>query len=405
MIILTIAWRNIWRNALRSSIIMLSVSIGLLAGIFIMGLYKGMIHSRVRTVIDTEVSHIQIHNPEFKKEIDPIFTIDNPSALVNKLIKYKEIETVGTRSITQGMLSTTTGSAGVQINGINPDLENKLTLLSKKIIEGREFNFNKKHELIIGKKLATKLKLKVGKKLVLTFTDTASNMIASAFRISGIYQSDNARLDERNVYILQEELNELLGTKNAAHEIVLRLNSDESTESLKKQIQTAFPNQLVESWRDISPETELMVTTVDLYSYIIIMIILLALAFGIVNTMLMAILERVREIGMMTALGLNKLKMFFLILSETILLTLAGAPLGLLSSWMILNYYNKKGLDWAGEEREVLRSFGFSNIIYPEFPIDKLPTIMTIVIGTAILSCIYPALTALKLEPSEALRK
>ena len=405
MIILTIAWRNIWRNALRSSVIMLSVSIGLLAGIFIMGLYKGMIHSRVRTVIDTEVSHLQIHNPEFKKELDPVFTIDNQAALVNTLTKYKEIEKVGTRSITQGMLSTTTGSAGVQINGINPDLENKLTLLSKKIIEGAEFNFKKKHEIIIGGKLATKLKLKVGKKLVLTFSDTASNMIASAFRIAAIYQSDNARLDERTVYVLQDELNELLGTNNAAHEIVIRLKSDEITESVKQQLKIAFPNQLVDSWRDISPETELMVTTVDLYSYIIIVIILLALAFGIVNTMLMAILERVREIGMMTALGLNKLKMFFLILSETILLTLAGSPLGLLSSWIILSYYNKKGLDWAGEEREVLRSFGFSNIIYPEFPIDKLPTIMAIVVGTAILSCIYPALTALKLEPSEALRK
>lgn len=405
MIILTIAWRNIWRNALRSSVIMLSVSIGLLAGIFIMGLYKGMIHSRVRTVIDTEVSHLQIHNPEFKKELDPVFTIDNQAALVNTLTKYKEIEKVGTRSITQGMLSTTTGSAGVQINGINPDLENKLTLLSKKIIEGAEFNFKKKHEIIIGGKLATKLKLKVGKKLVLTFSDTASNMIASAFRIAAIYQSDNARLDERTVYVLQDELNELLGTNNAAHEIVIRLKSDEITESVKQQLKIAFPNQLVDSWRDISPETELMVTTVDLYSYIIIVIILLALAFGIVNTMLMAILERVREIGMMTALGLNKLKMFFLILSETILLTLAGSPLGLLSSWIILSYYNKKGLNWAGEEREVLRSFGFSNIIYPEFPIDKLPTIMAIVVGTAILSCIYPALTALKLEPSEALRK
>ena len=94
-----------------------------------------------------------------------------------------------------------------------------------------------------------------------------------------------------------------------------------------------------------------------------------------------------------------------MILSETVLLTLAGTPIGVLTSWMILTFYNKKGLDWAGEEREVLRSFGFSNIIYPEFPIDKLPTILLIVIGTAILSCIYPALTALKLEPSEALRK
>lgn len=130
-----------------------------------------------------------------------------------------------------------------------------------------------------------------------------------------------------------------------------------------------------------------------------------ALAFGIINTMLMSILERTREIGMMMALGTNKLKIFFLVLLETIFLTLAGTPVGLLIGWLETSYYNKHGLDLSGMGREMMSSFGFGTMVYPEFPADKLAGILIIVTGTAIISCLFPAIKALKLRPVEALRR
>jgi ABC-type antimicrobial peptide transport system permease subunit len=140
-------------------------------------------------------------------------------------------------------------------------------------------------------------------------------------------------------------------------------------------------------------------------SFIITIIIMLALAFGIINTMLMAVLERVREVGMLVALGMSKFKLFFLILNETIFLTLAGSPFGLLFAWIAITYFNRKGMDLSAMGEEMMSSFGFTNVIYPEFPFDKVLEMLLIVVVTAVLSSLFPAIKALRLRPVEALRK
>jgi putative ABC transport system permease protein len=403
--ILIMAWRNIWRNKMRSIIIILSIAIGLFAGIAVLALYKGMMKSRVRNVIDAEVGHLQIHNSNFKKDYEPQFTLANGAQVLEAVSKMPEVKLAASRSITVGMLATPTGSAGIQINGVIPNQEYRLSQLQKKIIKGKPFDPAKKNEILVGQKLAKKMKLKPRSKLVLTFTDTSGNMVSSAFRVAAIYQSDNAPLDEKNVYVNQDELNVLLGIQNSFHEIVILLKNDADVKKAQQELQQKFPAYQIESWREISPETDLLVKTVDQYSYIIMFIIMFALAFGIVNTMLMAILERTREIGMMVALGANHIKIFLLIFLETIFLTLAGTPVGVFIGWATTAYFNKHGLDLAGMGREMMSSFGFGTMIYPEFPTEKLSGILLIVIGTALISCLFPAIKALKLQPVEALRR
>jgi ABC-type lipoprotein release transport system permease subunit len=399
------AWRNIWRNKMRSIVIMLSIAVGLFAGIMVMALYNGMMNGRINIVINNEVGNIQVHHPEFKKDYEPFYIIPEPGKLVEELRKNPSVKTYTSRSITQGMLSTTTGSAGIQINGIIPDQEDKVSQLYKKIIVGKSFRAGKTNEVLIGKKLSVKMKLKTGSKLVLTFTDSAYNIVSAAFRVAGIYESDNAPLDERNVYVRQNELNTMLGIGESFHEIVILLNNSQETESVKAALKQEFSEYQIESWKEISLETKLLVDTIDSLSYIIILIILFALAFGIINTMLMAILERTREIGMMMALGVTKTRLFLLILSETLILTIAGTPVGFVISWGLVAYFNKHGLDWSGMGKDLIKSFGFDAIVYPEFPAEKLVTILIFVIGTAILSCLYPAYKALQLQPVDALRK
>ena len=385
--------------------IMLSIAVGLFAGIGVLALYKGMMKSRIRTVIEAEVGHLQLHDGSFKKDYEPKFIINNAQQIMTSIDAMPEIKLVAPRSITNGMLATTTGSTGVQINGVVPDKEYEVSQLKNKIIDGKIFDTLKKNEVMIGKKLAKKMNLKIGSRLVLTFTDSTDEIVASAFRVTAIYQSDNAPLDERNVYVKIDELNSLLGTGKAFHEIVLLLKHDNDLNLVQEQLQQKFPRYQVESWKEISPETELLVSTTNQYSYIIMVIIMFALAFGIINTMLMSILERTREIGMMMALGTNKLKIFFLVLLETIFLTLVGTPVGLFIGWLATSYYNKHGLDLSGMGRDMMSSFGFSTMVYPEFPADKLAGILIIVTGTAILSCLFPAIKALRLRPVDALRR
>jgi putative ABC transport system permease protein len=378
------AWRNIWRNKMRSIIIMLSISVGLFAGIAILALYKGMMVSRVRTVIDSEVGHLQIHNPGFKKDYDPKFVLTNGDELLNSIRLLPVVKAVAPRSVTNGMLATATGSAGVQINGVVPAAEYIVSKLKQKIIEGKEFDATRENEIMIGKKLAKKMKLKIRSKLVLMFTDTSGSIVSGAFRVAAIYQSD---------------------TGNAFHEIAVLFKNDEDLTIVGKQLQSKFPGRMVETWNEISPETDLLVKTTDQYSYIILVIIMLALAFGIINTMLMAILERTKEIGMMVALGTNRVKIFLLVFWETVFLTLAGTPIGIFLAWVLIAYYHQQGLDLSGMGEEMMSSFGFGTLVYPEFPAEKLMGITGIVVGTAIFSCLFPALKALGLQPVEALRR
>ncbi|MBN9484716.1 MAG: ABC transporter permease [Bacteroidetes bacterium 43-93] len=403
--IILMAWRNIWRNKMRSIIVMMSIAIGLFAGMAVLSLYKGMMKSRIATVVNAEIGHIQIHDTDFKKDYEPRFFIKNANTVLHEIQKIPEIKAIALRSITTGMLITPTGSAGVKINGIIPAQENGVSQLKLKIKKGKGFSEKKKNEVFIGKKLADKMKLKPGSKLVLTFTDTAGEIVSGAFRIAAIYQSDNAPLDERNVYVKIADLNELLGLTDQFHEIAIIIQDDKYLASVKKKLQQHLPQYQVDSWIDISPEMDLMVKTTDQYSYIIIVIIMIALAFGIINTMLMAILERTREIGMMIALGTSRIRVFMLILFETFFLTAAGTPIGIFLAWGIISYFNKRGLDLSGMGKEMMSSFGFNTLVYPEFPGEKLFGILVIVVSTAIISCLFPAARALKLKPADALRR
>lgn len=403
--VLIMAWRNIWRNKMRSLIIILSIALGLFAGISVLGLYKGMMKSRVRNVIDAEQSHLQIHDPNFKKDYEPKFILQNGFSVLKTIAALPQVKSFSARSITNGMLATASGSSGVQIIGVVPDREYLTSQLSAKIIEGKSFDPLRTNQLIAGKKLASKMKLKPGSKLVLTFTDTAGNLVSGAFRVAAIYRSNNAPLDEKNVYVNITDLDNLLNITGKFHEIAILLKKDEDVASVQQLLRQKFPGYQIENWREISPETDLLIRTTDQYSYIIIIIIMLALAFGIINTMLMAIIERTREIGMMMALGTTRIRVFLLILTETILITITGTPVGALAGWSVISYFSKHGLNVSGMGKEMMSSFGFGTMIYPEFPIEKLPGILLIIISTALVSGLFPAVKALRLQPAEAIAR
>jgi putative ABC transport system permease protein len=394
--IILMAWRNVWRHKARSLVIMLSIALGLFAGIAVLALYEGMLVGRIRTTIDEETGHIQIHHPQFADENEPKYTVSNSKEFIGIIHTIPEIIQINQRSLANGMLSTTSGTAGVKILGVDTMTEYTYSALKQKIIEGNGFRPDKKHQAIIGKKLAQKMKLQVGSKFVLMFNDTSNNLVSSAFRVSSIYRSTNAPLDEKLIYVARDELSELVGLPGQIHEIGLKLKNDEDVDRVLSKLKYKLPHLRIESWKDISPETEFMVKTVDIYSYIIIIIIMIALAFGILNTMLMAILERSKEIGVIAALGASRIRIFILILLETVFLIIAGLS--------VTSYFNKNGLDMSGVGEEMMSNFGFRTIIYPEFSIEKLIPILSIVIITALLSSLLPALKAINMKPIVALK-
>lgn len=383
---------------------MTSVALGLFAGIFVLALYEGMLRARVRTVIDREVAHLQVHHPQFKEDYEPAFLLGDKDSLLSRLTEIPEIRRAAWRSVTQGMLSTATGGAGVQILGVYPDAEGEVSQLGDKLVEGGNLDPGRRNALLVGRKLADKMKLKVGSKVVLTFTDRDQNITAGAFRVAGIYRTDNAPLDELQVYVHHTTLNEYLNIGQGGHEIAIMLHRDEDLDRVKVRLQALLPSEDVKTWKENSPETDYMVTSVDQFSYIIVVIIMIALAFGIINTMLMAVLERTREIGMLAALGMNRPKVFRLILTETILLTVVGVPVGFLITLVTVSHLSTAGIDISSFSGEAMSGFGFSSMIYPEFPWRSIPVVMAIVAGTALVSALFPSLRAIKLQPADALR-
>lgn len=402
--ILLMAWRNIWRNRLRSLLIMFSVAIGLLAGILVLSLYKGMMNGRVYSVIYHETGHIQLHHPHFMDDRDSGCLIDSSREVLKWLSGKKEINCLSPRIITPAMLVSPSGTAGVLVHGVLPEAENKVSALFQKVRDGRGYFDKSRNEILLGKKLADKLNVQNGSKLVLTFSDTGGNLVSGAYRICGIYRSENSVTDEMNVYVSAGALADMLQIPSSFHEISLLLKEGADLNECLKEYRNRFPSLSVESWKELSPETDLMVVSVDYYSLILIGILLLALAFGILNTMLMAVLERSREIGMMLALGTSRLRIFMLILLETFLLGLTGLPAGLGAGYLISGYFHRNGLDLSGFGEELLSGFGFSPVIYPEFPYDKLPMILWMVFFTALLSSLAPAVRALRLRPVETLK-
>jgi ABC-type lipoprotein release transport system permease subunit len=405
MVIIIMAWRNIWRNKVRSLIIMGSVALGLVAGLFVLSLYKGILNDRVDTVIRKEVSHLQMHHPRFQDDHDPQFVIAEEREVQELLSGMDHVKNYTTRTVAQGMVATGTGSSGIQIIGVNPERENFVSQLDTKVITGDGFKTVKRNQVLIGKKLADKMHLKVNSKAILTFTDGESNIISAAFRVAGIYQTDNTPLDERIVYVRRSDLNPLLSLIGGYHEVAIILKNNDAVDSVKADLVRAFPALQIETWEELSPETRLMIDTTDQYSYIFIAIIMFALSFGIINSMLMAVLERSREIGMLLALGMNRIKVFTMILTETIFLTLSGTPVGILIAWLVVAFYNRNGLDIASVGGEAMSSFGFATMIYPAFPWEKMATEMAIVTGAAMIASLFPALKAIRLRPVEALQK
>lgn len=399
-----LAWRNIWRNKVRSLLIISSVALGLFAGIFVLALYEGMLRARVRTVIDREVAHLQVHHPRFKDDFDPAFLLGDKDSMMQRLSGLQSIRHAAWRSVAQAMLSTATGSAGVQILGVTPADEDVVSQLARKIVDGANLDPAKRNALLVGRKLADRMKLRLGSKVVLTFTDRDQSITAGAFRVSGIYRTDNTPLDELQVYVNIHTLNDYLAIGSGGHELAIILFDDKEVESTKLALQQQFPGQSVKTWKESSPETDYMVTSVDQFSYIIIVIIMIALAFGIINTMLMAVLERTHEIGMLTALGMNRPRVFKLILTETVLLTVVGVPVGFVATLLTVGHFSRAGIDISSFSGEAMSGFGFSSMIYPEFPWRSIPVVMAIVAGTALVSALFPSLRAIKLQPADALR-
>ena len=402
--LLQIAWRNIWRSRTRSLVVIGAVLIGVWSILFIVAFSGAIVGGYVKNAIQNETSHLQLHHPDFVEDKEIKYLLDNPDATLAKVTANPMVETATLRTVVNGMLRSSRGARGVTIKGIDPTSETSVTAFDTKIVDGKYFTEGKKNEIVISKELAEKLKLKIRKKVVVQFQDVNNDIIAGAFRIVGIYKTGNTMFDQSNIMVKRTDLNRLIGQADVAHEIAVVLNNKEDLLPTGDVLKSAFPNLLVQNYREISPEVQLYESQIDISATIFTTIFMLALIFGIINTMLMAVLERNRELGMLMAVGMNKGKVFRMIVLETLLLGLIAAPIGLLLGWLTINYFGNVGID-LGAFSDSMEKFGLETQIYTELPPKYYVSLALSVLFTALLASLYPAWKAIKLRPVEAIRK
>ena len=470
--IFTIAWKNVWRSKVRSLVVVAAIAIGLWGGITAVAFMNGLLLGRLNDAIKIEVASVQLHNAAFMENDEIQYTINNVDELMAKLAKYPGVEAVSKRFRTDVMLNSNRAAAGATMIGVVPENEKRISQLYQHLVDSNSHYFEgiKRRPILIGQKLADKLKVHVRSKILINTVDADGNAVREVFRVVGIFKTQNSSFDEMNVFIRFSDAQKIFHLKkDEAHEIAILMKEMMQTQSIVEQLKQQYTNyqiddkallkarndsipqsiyseletlkssktysyteygnmlsqkmgkdqyqtyrkQLeglsetgldVEEWKHISPELAMQSTWLDFMLYIFVGIILAALGFGIVNTMLMAVLERIREIGMLIAIGMNRKRVFSMIVLETVFLSLTGGVLGILLAWITVSILNATGLNMS-QFSQGMEALGYPSLIYPSVDFASYVKITVMVMLTGVLAAIYPALHAIRLKPAEAIRK
>jgi putative ABC transport system permease protein len=401
--LLKISWRNIWRNKRRSLIVLSSVIVGVIAAILIDGLSNGMLKQMLFNQINSSVSHIQIHKKGFNdnktvQNYIPDYQKAEQVVKNNPLVKY-----YSERVITFGLLSSASNSSGVYINGVNPAQEQKVTDINKSIVEGSYLK-GEGREIVIGKSLAEKLGVGIGDKVVAMSNTPDGSVGSDVFRVTGIYETFSSEFDRINIYIPIQKAQQMLDIGDHVHEIAIITTDYEHADKVKNEIASKLDGDYeVLSYNDLLP---MLILQLDFYKETMLifnLIIGLALIFGIINVMLMSVLERIREFGVLMSIGMKNSKLFLMIVTESFIIGLIGTAVGIGLGLLIQMPLSNVGLNLS-MFAESLKSFGVGAIIYPETTAENLISLIIMIPLIAVIAAIYPAIKAVKLEPVYAIR-
>ncbi|MDP4711239.1 MAG: ABC transporter permease [Saprospiraceae bacterium] len=414
--LLRLAWRNIWRNPTRSLTVMGAVALGVWAALFMAGFVTGMIDGYTRSALENIWSHVQVHQKDFKTDYEARYFIPEADVLLTAIGSRPEVRGVSARTVAQGMVASGRGTRGIRIVGVDPEAEQGVSNMAASILEGEYLKGERSNELVVSSRLAEKIKLKLRSKVVLTFQDADYEIVSAAFRVVGIFKTSNTPFDDGHVFVTKKDLDPLvfprwsdsLGLTGAglpvAHELAVLLQDKSQAFALEAALESDHPGLWIENYRELAPDVAMYESQIAQISMIYLVIVMLALVFGIINTMLMAVLERYRELGMLMAIGMNKPRIFVMIVLETILLGLVAAPVGLLAGFLTVRYFSHQGLNLS-RYSESLRAYGMDEIVY----FDLMPVVYwqvpVLLVGTALLAAIYPAWKAISLDPATAIRK
>lgn len=408
-LLIQMAWRNIWRSPWRSGVVVGAMALGVWAGVFMMGLAQGVNAARTAAALDDYVGHAQITDSNFVANQEVQALLAQPERWTAALDAHPEVESWSERLVLTAVLQAGAASAPVQVLAVDPAREARVFTAPRHIVEGELGS----EGITLGQKLADQLGAGVGDRVVLSFQDVRGEIHTVLFAVEGVYDGVSNLVEGVQVYAplaaLAPEVgggDSLAAAAATSHQIHFRVRSLDSLDATVAELRGAVAqpgSAVVRTWREISPDLSYADEVLAQSLLLFMAVILFAMAFGILNTMLMAILERTRELGMLMAIGLTRRKVFRLVVWETLLLSFAGMPLGLLLGHATIAVTSRTGITLEGVDKG-LAEFGLQSTIYPVSVPEYYLPIAVLVAVLGLLSSLYPARKALKLNPIESMR-
>jgi ABC-type lipoprotein release transport system permease subunit len=374
--------------------------------IFLGALMRGVADQMVRNGIDTLTGHIQVHrsgyrnDPSIERSIQDTKTVES----VFREILPKSARTT-TRIRVNAVMSNARHSTGVTLVGIEPTQEAALSFIGHAVKQGGYLATDDTYGILIGKALVEDFETKLGHKVVLMSQDSSGEIASRAFRIAGIFRAELEATEKRFVFVTLAAARKMLKVDGISEGSVL-LPSHEDATRVALALQNELPAEEydVQTWRELLPMVTAIIELYDGFIFLWFIVIFVAMAFGIVNTILMAVFERIREFGLLKALGMNPSGIVRQVVTESIMLLTIGLLGGNMLGWLTVLMLSRSGIDltFAGKGMEYV---GMSRIIYPMIHGRDLMLANLVVVGLGIVVSLYPAIKASRFKPVEALAR
>ncbi len=402
---LQLGWRNIWRNPRRTLVIMTAVIVGVWAMIFLGSLMRGISDQMVRNGITTLTGHVQVHHMGYRE--DPVIenSIDNPAAVESALEKTLPRDAKWSARVrVDAIASNARNSAGVTLVGIDPGREAGISFIGQAVTEGEYLKPDDDNGIVIGRSLADTFETKLGYKLVLMSQDKNGDIASRAFRITGIFKAEMEATEKQFVFVTMGAAQKMLKLGSGISEVSILLADQQDADRVAANLQKELPaaNYDVKTWRELLPFVTAILEMYDWFIYLWFLVIFIAMGFGIVNTILMAVFERIREFGLLKALGMKPHWIVKEVLAEAFFLLILGMAAGNALGFLNVCVLADTGLDLSAFA-EGVEYAGMSRVIYPVVLIRDVVAANLVVFVLGLLVSAYPAVKAARFTPVRAM--
>lgn len=401
---LMLAWRNVLRNFRRSLITIASMGCGLAAIMFGQSMIHTEQHQLIEKATGSMTGHIQIQNRSIKEYKFPDKYIDDPAPVEEALSRQPGIAAFGKRINITGLVSSPEGSVGTLICAVEPEKEPLVTTMAGYVTSGR-FLGKTDHDVVMGDKLAQRLDLRLGEKVVVMAQANDGSMGAEAFRLSGVFHTGSETFDGQIIYIPLKATQDMLVVGNRVNQIVARLTDIDAADQVRQELAEKLAGQPIQvlTWKDVDHEIMSIQKFQNGLLDVVLLVVFLIVALGILNTLLMSLFERVREFGVLMAIGARPNWILKLVLVESILLGVLGTISGVLLGCAMITYFHHAGLHLPiGDALSYFLPFPSVLFLLYSWPGHTFAACAVLVVS--LVAALPPALRACRLRPAEALR-